>query len=158
MITKSMKFLLALMLMSPLLLLAEEAAVDYDYASRGTRWLESENIDVKFKVLVEASNLGGGEVEVAEIFIPPNYEGAAHVHGLEIFYILEGELHHIVNGEMNVLTPGMIGIVRAPDKVIHKVPASGMRALLIWPGGGEIGPIAEAWTVRPIETEDLKNQ
>jgi len=150
----SLRFFLALILMSSLPALTEEAVVEYDYAGSGTRWLESDKIDVKFKVLVEASNLGGSEVEVAEIFIPPNYEGAAHVHGLEIFYILDGELHHIVNGETNVLTPGMIGIVRAPDKVIHKVPESGLRALLIWPGGGEIGPIAEAWTVRPIGSQD----
>lgn len=150
----SSRFFLALMLVSLTAANAEEQAVKYDYAGNGTRWLESEAIDVKFKVLVEASNLGGSEVEVAEIFIPPNYEGAAHVHGLEIFYILEGELHHIVNGETSILKPGMIGIVRAPDKVVHKVPESGLRALLIWPGGGEIGPIAEAWKVRPIGSGD----
>ena len=149
----SSRFFLALMLMGFTAANADEA-VEYDYAGSGTRWLESEAIDVKFKVLVEASNLGGGEVEVAEIFIPPNYEGAPHVHGLEIFYILEGELHHIVNGETSILKPGMIGIVRAPDKVVHKVPESGLRALLIWPGGGEIGPIAEAWRVTPISSED----
>ena len=131
-----------------------DEAVEYDYAGKGTRWLESENIDVKFKVLVESSNLGGGEVEIAEIFIPPDYEGTAHVHTLEIFYILEGELHHIVNGKTSILTPGMVGIVRAPDEVIHKVPESGLRALLIWPGGGEIGPIADAWKVRPIEADE----
>jgi quercetin dioxygenase-like cupin family protein len=126
-------------------------AAEYEIGTSGTRMLESKTSKLAMKVLVEAANLGGGEVEIAEVYVPPNYQSAAHVHGIEIMYILEGELQHIVNGKTQILTPGMVAIVRAPDAVIHKVGDSGMRALIVWPGGGEIDLLAKQYTERPIE-------
>lgn len=122
----------------------------YQTASPGTRVLAAQDSDLQFKILVEAANLGGNEVEIAEVYVPPHFESSAHVHGLEIFYVLEGELHHIVNGELQILEPGMIGIVRAPDEVIHKVTDQGMRALIVWPGGGEVEGLARRYTQQPI--------
>lgn len=127
------------------------AEQDYAVSSSGTRVLEARGAGIELKVLVEAVNLGGSEVEVGELVIPPNYDGSPHVHQLEIFYVLEGVLHHIVNGEAHVLTPGMIGIVRAPDKVIHKTTEEGAKALVIWPQGGEVAGLARIWAERPIE-------
>lgn len=123
--------------------LAEESRVGltYEHASAGTRqfqW-ESDAGRAWIKVLVEASNLGSEGAEVGEVFFPPGYSGKPHNHELEILYVLEGELEHIVNGESHVLTPGMVGIVRSPDDVIHKAhSAKGVRVLVIWPLGNEV--------------------
>ena len=92
--------------------------------------------------------------DLAEIFFP---YGPAPTRGhrhqsTEIFYIIEGELDHIVNGDSNVLTPGMVGIVRAGDEVIHKINSEiGVNALVIWVPGGEVDRIAGFLNERPIE-------
>jgi len=91
------------------------------------------------KVLVEESTLGSKDAEVAEIFFPPGFSGTTHPHELEIIYILEGELDHIVNGESHVLKPGMVGVVREPDLVVHRTNSpDGVRAIFVWPLGKEV--------------------
>ncbi len=84
--------ILALMLSACILahpVLAQEGAtVEYEKATQGTRWLESANSDLAIKILVEASNLGSAEVEIAEITFPPGPPppGEGHLHGsIEIF-------------------------------------------------------------------------
>lgn len=108
------------------------------------------------KVLVEASNLGGADVELAEITFPVGSgasAGAGHQHtSVEILYILTGELNHIVNGTSHVLTAGMVGVVRPGDRVIHRVlSAEPVKVLVIWAPGGEADRIARFFTERPIE-------
>ncbi len=125
----------------------------YQAATEGTRVLEGRN-GFSIKMLVEQSNLGGGEVEIGEITFPvgagQSRNGHAHTR-VEIFYILEGELDHIVNDESHLLTPGMVGIVRAGDRVVHRVVSdSPVKALVIWAPGGEIERIAPNLQERPI--------
>ena len=135
----------------------EGAAVEYEKATQGTRWLESTSSDLAIKILVEASNLGGAEVEVGEITFPPAppSPGEGHLHGsIEIFYVLSGELDHIVNGKSHVLTPGMVGIVRPGDRVKHQVNSSTpVKALVIWAPGGEVDRLARFFEQRPVEEE-----
>ncbi len=118
----------------------------YEIAGSGTRrfeW-ETDTGPLWLKVLVEESNLGSSGAEVAEIFFPPDYQGEPHLHELEIFYVLEGQLGHIVNGVPHLLKPGMIGIVRAPDLVIHRSESKeGVRALVFWPLGKEVRALEE---------------
>jgi hypothetical protein len=40
-------------------------------------------------------------------------------------HVLEGELEHVVNGKSYRLQPGMVGYVRPPDRVRHKVGPAG---------------------------------
>jgi len=134
------------------------AGQEYDKATAGTRWLETGN-GLAIKVLVEASNLGGQEVEIGEITFPVG-SGAArrgHSHGsVEIFYVLEGQLDHIVNGESHPLEPGGVGIVRPGDDVVHRVIGdTPVRALVIWAPGGEVDRIAPGMQQRPIRTGGL---
>jgi quercetin dioxygenase-like cupin family protein len=113
----------------------------YEIESTGTRQFEwdSDGGTGTIKVLIEEKNLGSAGAEVAEIFFPPGAEGESHVHELEIIYVIEGELGHIVNGEMHVLSAGMTGVVRAPDQVVHKtLSPEGARVLVVWPLGGEV--------------------
>lgn len=113
----------------------------YAYSTVGTRQFEwgPESDPVRIKVLVEEANLGSAGAEVIEIDFPPGYAGSSHFHELEILYVIEGELEHIVDGESHVLVPGMIGIVRYPNEVIHKAHAEeGARVLVIWPLGNEV--------------------
>ncbi len=153
--------ILALMLSACILaqpVLAQEGAtVEYEKATQGTRWLESANSDLAIKILVEASNLGGAEVEIGEITFPPGPPplGEGHLHGsIEIFYVLSGELDHIVNGESHVLTPGMVGIVRPGDRVKHQVNSSTpVKALVIWAPGGEVERLARFFQERPVEED-----
>ena len=119
----------------------------YEIVSGGTRQFEwdTENGPGIIKMLIEETNLGSQGAEIAEIWFPPGFEGQSHPHELEIIYIIEGELDHIVNGESHILKPGMTGVVRARDRVVHKTHSpDGVRTLVIWPLGGEVAGFAES--------------
>jgi quercetin dioxygenase-like cupin family protein len=105
----------------------------------------------RLRMLVDKATLGGEEVELGEITFAPNGDSGDHVHGsTEIFYVLEGELEHVVNGKSYRLQPGMVGYVRPPDRVRHKVGPGGARALVIWAPGDEAGRItAGRWKREP---------
>ena len=70
---------------------------NYQKQSNGTRILEWDDInDIGWiKVLIEESNFGEKGVEIAEIYFPPGYQDIAHMHQLEILYVLELSLIHI---------------------------------------------------------------
>jgi quercetin dioxygenase-like cupin family protein len=93
----------------------------------------------EWKLLLDASNLGGQELEMVEVTLPPGTVVGAHRHGsLEVIYVLSGTYEHEVNGKRYSLAPGMVGIVRPGDKVRHLVPKSGpAKLLIIWAPGGE---------------------
>ena len=113
----------------------------YEIVSSGTRQYEFDTDTGPgiIKVLIEEGNLGSKGAEIAEIWFPPGYEGTSHPHELEIIYIVEGELDHIVNGESHILKPGMTGVVRERDRVVHKTHSpDGVRTLIIWPLGNEV--------------------
>ena len=119
---------------------------NYQKQSTGTRILEWDDINEIgwIKVLIEESNFGEKGVEIAEIYFPTGYQDIAHMHQLEILYVLEGELDHIVNGVSHILTPGMIGIVKEPDLVVHRTNSeNGVRVLVIWPHGKEVQVLDE---------------
>lgn len=122
----------------------------YRHSSHGTRWLESKDSGIALKVLVEEANLGGREVEIGEIRFPEGYESRAHIHQVEILYVLQGELFHKVNDDERILTPGMVGIARAPDEVIHKSVDGAVTAIVIWPGGGELKGLSRIWDERAV--------
>lgn len=91
-------------------------------------------------------------MEIAELTFQPGSESAAHVHrSVEIFYVLTGELEHIVNGASYILTPGMLGFVRAPDSVTHKVrpDVEPTKVLMIWAPGGEAAGLTSVWERQP---------
>ena len=119
----------------------------YDIVSGGTRQFEwdTETGPGIIKVLIEENNLGSKGAEIAEIWFPPGFEGQSHPHELEIIYVVEGELDHIVNGESHILKPGMTGVVRARDRVVHKTHSpEGVRTLVIWPLGGEVAGFTDS--------------
>lgn len=126
-------------------------APEYDKASAGTRVLSSES-GLVIKMLLEASNLGGDELEIGEITFPAGTRDDGHVHGaMEIFYVLSGRLEHVVNGDSYLLEPGMVGVVRQGDTVAHRVPGTEpCRALVIWVPGGEADRLARFFDVRPL--------
>ncbi|MBW3535202.1 MAG: cupin domain-containing protein [Gemmatimonadetes bacterium] len=133
----------------------QEAAEGYARASAGTRWLEPEAPGgPRLKVLVEPSVLGGAEVAVAEIEFASGSGPLPrpHRHGsVEVFYVLSGVLDHVVNGESHLLTPGMVGVVRPGDDVVHGVRShEPVRALVIWAPGDEVDRIAPLFRERPV--------
>jgi quercetin dioxygenase-like cupin family protein len=101
----------------------------------------------RIRMLLEEVNLGGSEVEIGEITFPPGVNSGEHLHGAtEIFYVLSGELEHVVDGKSHVLKPGMLGFVRPPAKVNHIVSGKEpTRALVIWAPGGEAHRIVDRW-------------
>lgn len=137
----------------PAVCLAQTEQGSYERATRGTRWLEADN-GLSIKMLVEASNLGGAEVELGEVTFPVGMGSSrrGHTHTrVEIFYMLSGELDHIVNGESHLLTAGMVGIVRPGDEVVHRVVSDvPVKALVIWAPAGEADRIAPNLRQRPI--------
>lgn len=100
----------------------------------------------KLRILMGDAEFGGNEIEMGEITFVPNSDSGEHVHGAtETFYVLQGELEHVVNGKSVKLTVGMVGTVRPPDKVRHKTGPSGAKALVIWAPAGEAARIAGRW-------------
>jgi quercetin dioxygenase-like cupin family protein len=101
---------------------------------------------VTLRVLLDQAGLGGTEVEVGELTFPPSSDSGDHQHGVtEVFYVLQGELEHVVNGRSVNLSAGMVGSVRPPDRVRHKTGAAGARALVIWAPGGEMARVTARW-------------
>ncbi len=142
-----------LLVIMPLLFAASpvRAADGYDPVSTGTTELYGD--DVVIKVLVEAANLGSSDVEVGEITFAPGSKSSGHRHGsIEIFYVVDGTLDHIVNGESHPLSPGMVGMVHPSDTVTHEVIGDEpVRAVVIWAPGGEVDRLRQVFPERPVE-------
>jgi quercetin dioxygenase-like cupin family protein len=126
----------------------------YKRSSAGTRVLENDAGTV-IKVLVERSVLGDSGVEIAEATLPvgAGAGAASHRHGVtEMIYVVSGELDHVVNGIAHRLTPGMVGIVKPSDTVIHRVVGQApVKMLLIWSPGGEVERLAQRFRQRPLK-------
>jgi quercetin dioxygenase-like cupin family protein len=120
----------------------------YARASTGTRTLTLGSGTV-IKMLLDESVLGTDAVEVAEITFPAGASSAAHRHGsMEMFYVVEGVLGHVVNGVEHRLEPGMAGVVKPADQVEHRVLEGPLKVVVIWVPGGEGDRVAprERWT------------
>jgi quercetin dioxygenase-like cupin family protein len=116
----------------------------YERASTGTRALTLPTGTV-IKMLLDASNLGTDAVEVAEITFPVGASSGTHRHGaMEMFYVVEGVLGHVVNGVEHRLEPGMAGVVKPADEVQHRVLEGPLKVVVIWVPGGEGDRIAPA--------------
>jgi quercetin dioxygenase-like cupin family protein len=125
-------------------------AATYAYATHGV--LDERNPGALWKILVDRSNLGGNELEVAELTLAAGTTVSAHTHGsLEIFYVLSGQFGHEVNGHYYLLKPGMVGIVRPGDQVRHIVPnGADAKVLIIWAPAGEAQRVIDYSKGTPI--------
>jgi quercetin dioxygenase-like cupin family protein len=122
------------------------AAVAQNQPSLGTYRAAS---GATLRLLLDESNVGK-EASVGELTFPPNLDSGEHAHGsIEMFYVLSGELEHVVNGKSEFLKPGMAGFVRPPDKVRHKTGAAGAKVVVIWVPGDEAQRIISRWTREP---------
>ncbi len=132
--------------------LAAQEDDEYARSSRGSRQLELPG-GTRIKLLLEAANLGRDDLEVAEITLPVGTAPTtAHRHGAtEIFYVVEGVLDHVVNGTSHRLEPGMVGVVRQGDEVMHRVLSDvPVKAVVLWLPGGEADRLAPASRWKPI--------
>jgi quercetin dioxygenase-like cupin family protein len=120
------------------------------YAQPASKTFVSPNGATELKVLLDKDNLGAADVDVGEMTLPAGLDSGEHAHqSTEIFYVLSGELEHVVNGKSELLKPGMVGFVRPPDKVRHRVPgASPVKTVVIWTPGGEAGRISARWRAK----------
>jgi quercetin dioxygenase-like cupin family protein len=101
------------------------------------------------KLMLDESNVGP-DVTLGEITFPPNSDSGDHKHGAtEMFYVVTGELEHIVNGKSQILKPGMAGFVKVPDSVRHKTGPAGAKAVVVWVPGDEGKKIAARWKKEP---------
>lgn len=125
----------------------------YRRSSTGTRVLEND-AGTTIRILVEKSVLGDSGVEIAEATLPVGAGAgpASHRHGVtEMIYVISGELDHVVNGTAHRLSPGMVGIVKPADTVIHRVVGTTpVKVLLIWSPGGEVERLAQRFRQRPL--------
>jgi quercetin dioxygenase-like cupin family protein len=112
----------------------------YAYATAGIKDHIEGGLGVKWKILLDESNLGGKELQMVEATFPPGLAVPSHTHGsVEIIYVLSGTYEHEVNGKLYRLTPGMVGLVRPGDHVRHLVPESAAaKVLIIWVPAGEL--------------------
>ena len=98
------------------------------------------------KVVTDASDVRGNEVEIVELIFPPNSDSGDHRHAVtETFYLLEGELEQVINGTTVKLTPGSAVSLRSSDTVRHKSGPKGARVLAVWAPGGEIARVVSRW-------------
>lgn len=127
----------------------------YAVSTSGVRKLER-GPGPNIKLLVDESNLAGTELEIGEIEFPSDYQPSPpHTHtSVEIFYVISGELGHTVNGEKHVIGPGMAGIVRPGDAVVHSVESDApVKGLVIWTPTGEADRLVQLGVFKstPIE-------
>jgi quercetin dioxygenase-like cupin family protein len=101
------------------------------------------------RLMLDESNVGP-EVTLGEMVFLPNSDSGDHKHGAtEIFYVVTGELDHVVNGKSQILKPGMSGFVKPPDSVRHKTGPAGAKVVVVWVPGDEGKKIAARWTKEP---------
>ena len=101
------------------------------------------------RLFLDETNVGP-EVSIGELTFPPNVDSGDHAHGaIEMFYVLSGQLEHVVNGKSVILGPGMTGYVRPPDKVRHKTGPAGAKVVVVWVPGDEAKKIAARCTKEP---------
>lgn len=101
------------------------------------------------RLILSDSNVGP-EISLGELTFPPNADSGEHAHGaIEIFYVLSGELEHVVNGKSQMLTAGMVGYVKPPDKIRHKTGPAGAKVVVMWVPGAEASKIVSRWTKEP---------
>jgi quercetin dioxygenase-like cupin family protein len=101
------------------------------------------------RLMLDETNLGA-EASVGEMIFPPNTDSGDHQHGaIEIFYVVSGQLEHVVNGRSQFLNPGMSGFVRPPDKVRHKTGPPGAKVVVMWVPGDEGRKLASRWQREP---------
>jgi quercetin dioxygenase-like cupin family protein len=101
------------------------------------------------RLMLDDSNVGP-DVTLGEMIFPPNQDSGDHQHGaIEMFYVVSGELEHVVNGVSQVLKPGMSGFVKPPDKVRHKTGPAGAKVVVVWVPGAEGKKIAARWAREP---------
>jgi quercetin dioxygenase-like cupin family protein len=138
-------------------------APPYAYATNGVLDKIEGRSTAQWKLLLNESNLGGKELEAAELTLAAGTTTQGHVHAsVEIIYVLSGTYLHEVNGKLYVLKPGMLGIVRPGDKVRHLVPQDGdAKLLILWTPAGELArafpnpkgvtpdPVPEAKSLEP---------
>jgi len=134
----------------------DKEAKRYSYATKGLMEFQSPVRPGKveyWKLLLDQSNLGGKELEMVELTLPAGEVVGSHHHGaVEIFYVLSGTLGHEVNGEMHMLTAGMVGVVRPEDSVRHTVPKDAdVKLLVIWAPAGEAKKFFGHAKTTPVE-------
>ncbi len=101
------------------------------------------------RLMIDETNLGA-EASVGELTFPPNSDSGDHAHGaIEMFYVVSGELEHVVNGKSQILKPGMTGYVKPPDQVRHKTGPAGAKVVVIWVPGEEGRRVASRWKREP---------
>ena len=101
------------------------------------------------RLILSDANVGP-EISLGEMTFPPNADSGEHAHGaIEIFYVLSGELEHVVNGKSEILKPGMVGYVKPPDKIRHKTGPAGAKVVVMWVPGAEGSRIVSRWTKEP---------
>lgn len=111
----------------------------YSYATNGVRDNIQRDGPGKWKLLLDESNVGGKELQAAELLLPAGTESPGHTHkSVEFLYVLAGTYEHEVNGKRYRLTPGMVGIVRPGDHVRHLVPQDAdVKLLVLWAPAGD---------------------
>ena len=84
------------------------------------------------------------------MIFPPNSDSGDHKHGaIEMFYVVSGELDHVVNGKSQILKPGMAGLRQAARPVRHKTGPAGAKVVVVWVPGDEGKKIAARWKAEP---------
>ena len=132
-------------------------AVTLGFFIAGTASAQSEKQGTTYKspggstlrLILDDTNVGA-DVSLGEMVFPPNSDSGDHAHGaIEIFYVLSGELEHVVNGKSQILKPGMVGYVKPPDKIRHKTGPAGAKVVVMWVPGAEANRIVSRWTKEP---------
>jgi quercetin dioxygenase-like cupin family protein len=101
------------------------------------------------RLMLDETNVGP-EVTLGELTFLPNQDSGDHQHGaIKMFYVVTGELEHVVNGKSQILKPGMAGFVKPPDTVRHKTGPSGAKVVVVWVPGEEGKRIASRWKREP---------
>ncbi len=101
---------------------------------------------LRLQLLLSFETIGSDGLEIAHLTLPggdgvtcANKPCQAHQHPVdEIMFVLQGQLEHVVEGDAQIIAPGMLAVAPRNRNVAHNVLSEEpLEVLIVWPATGE---------------------
>lgn len=135
-------------------------------ASNATRQASSGGAD-HLRLLLSSETLGSDGLEIARLTLPggdgitcADKPCQAHQHPVdEILFVVSGRLEHVVEGEVQMIGPGMLAVAPKNSNVVHNVLSEEpLEVLLVWPATGEFDRLVQHYGLRETTLSGSENE
>ena len=139
---------------------------DVPLGSNSSRQVSSGGGD-QLQLLLSTNGLSGDGIEIARLTLPggdgkfcSEKSCRPHQHPVdEIFYVVSGQLEHIVENERLVVGPGMLAVAPKDRNVFHNVVSTEpLVVLVIWLATGEFDRLIEHYGLQQLSDSNTPNE